>query len=381
MRELIRAARAATMNGPVIEDAAVIHDGGTILAVGAFSELGRDFDGPVRDLGDATLAPAVVNAHTHLELCHLHGRTREGHGFETWVEHLLSLPLYEPDDGRISAELEALKSLGVGLVADISTRNAAKMAGILEDSGLFFVSFHEAIGDDPPPAPAGPRGRGLESLAGHSLYTTQAHVLRAAREAARKRGLPFSLHLAEHEEEDAVVRGLPHSFADRLRARGRLRGFTPPGVSPVAHAASLGLLEPGTLAVHCARLDKEDIRILAASGSTVCLCPRSNAYIGSGRAPWEDLFRAGVPLCFGTDSLASNRDLNPWNEARYLLARFREELTLTDLLAMLTLNPARVLGMEASLGSLEPGKAARFSVVPSDIETLAGPLTRREKGV
>ena len=52
-----------------------------------------------------------------------------------------------------------------------------------------------------------------------------------------------------------------------------------------------------------------------------------------------------------------------------------------DLLAMLTRNPARVLGMEGVLGSLEPGKAARFSVVPSDIETLAGPLVRREKGV
>jgi cytosine/adenosine deaminase-related metal-dependent hydrolase len=373
---MIRAARAATMTGPVLEDAALIHDGETVLAVGPFSDLGPGFEGPVRDLGDATLAPAVVNAHTHLELSHLGGKTREGEGFLGWVEHLLSLPLYEPDEARVREELAGLKAWGVGLVADISTRNAARMAGILEDSGLFFVSFLETIGDGAPPSPAGAGPRGLRSLAGHSLYTTDEPVLRAAKAATEARNLPFSLHLAEHAEEEAVVRGGDSVFLSLLRQRGRLRNYVSPGVSPVARAAALGLLGPGTLAVHCVRLDDEDIRLLADSGTFVCLCPRSNAFITGGRAPWERLLAAGIPLCLGTDSLASNRDLNPWNEARYLLARFQGELGLEDVLAMLTVHPARALKMDHLLGTLEPGKAARFSVVPGDIEAL----TRRPHG-
>ena len=374
---MLRAARAATMTGPIIEDAALIHDGETVLAVGAFSDLGAGFEGSVRDLGDVTLAPAVVNAHTHLELTHLRGKTREGNGFMDWVEHLLSLPLYEPDEARVLEELAELKAWGVGLVADISTRNAARMAGILENSGLFFVSFLETIGDATPPAPAGAGPRGLRSLAGHSLYTTDEKVLRAAKKAAEERNLPFSLHLAEHAEEEAIVRGLDHPFLDLLRKRGRLRGYTPAGVSPVAQAAALGLLGPGTLAVHCVRLDEEDIRILADTGTFVCLCPRSNAFITGGRAPWERLLAAGIPLCLGTDSLASNRDLNPWNEARYLAARFQGDLGLEDILAMLTLHPARALKMDHILGTLEPGKAARFSVVPGDIEALTRGFARK----
>ncbi len=374
---MIRAARAATMTGPVLRDAALIHDGETVLAVGTFSELAPGFDGPVRDLGDATLAPAVVNAHTHLELTHLRGRTREGAGFRDWVEHLLSLPLYEPDEACIQGELAGLKALGVGLVADISTRNAARMAGILENSGLFFVSFLEAIGDSAPPPPAGAGPRGLRALAGHSLYTTDEPVLQAVKAAASAQGLPFSRHLAEHAEEEAIVRGGESFFLELLRRRGRLLNYVPPGVSPVARAAALGLLGPGTLAVHCVRLDDEDIRLLAGTGTFVCLCPRSNAFITGGRAPWERLLAAGVPLCLGTDSLASNRDLNPWNEARYLLAHFRGELGLEDVLAMLTVNPARALRMDHLLGTLEPGKAARFSVVPGDIEALTRGFARK----
>ncbi len=376
MAELIRAAHAVTLAGPLIEDAALIHDRERILAVGSYRDLSAGFDGPVRDLGEAVLAPAPVNAHTHLELTHLRGRTLRGAGFMDWVEHLLALPLADIDLAAIGQEVKGMARSGVGAVADIATRNAADVAGLLRGSGLFFVSFCETIGEREPDggfAPHAAGGLGRASLAGHSLYTTSDAVLRAAKAWSLGRGLPFSLHLAEHEEEEAILMGRPSPFLELLQARGRLPGYEAPGKSPVAQAAALGLLDSRTLAVHCARVDGADMALLAKSRATVCLCPRSNAFISGARGPWEALRRAGIPLCLGTDSLASNDDLDLWNEARYFLDRFSEPLGLVGLMEILAGNAAGVLGLGGQLGSLQAGKAARFAVVPGDIVDRVAP--------
>jgi cytosine/adenosine deaminase-related metal-dependent hydrolase len=88
-----------------------------------------------------------------------------------------------------------------------------------------------------------------------------------------------------------------------------------------------------------------------------------------GRAPWEKLLAAGVNCCLGTDSLASNHDLNLWNELRFMKERFAGELTLEQGIELLTVHPARAMGVDA-LGTIAPGKAARFATIPKDIEEM-----------
>jgi cytosine/adenosine deaminase-related metal-dependent hydrolase len=207
-------------------------------------------------------------------------------------------------------------------------------------------------------------------VAGHSLYTTHRDVLRAAKAESREKGLPFSLHLAEHDDETAIMAGEPSAFLDLLQARGRLLDFKAPGKRPVERAAELGLLDETTLAVHCVKVTSDDIGTVRDSGATVCLCSRSNEFIGVGRAPWEKWFASGTPLCLGTDSLASNTDLDLWNEVRYLKEHFNGELALLDALAMVTRNPARILGAGNTLGTLEPGKVAAFALVPETLQAL-----------
>jgi cytosine/adenosine deaminase-related metal-dependent hydrolase len=195
-------------------------------------------------------------------------------------------------------------------------------------------------------------------------------VLRAAKAEAVQRGLPFSLHLSEHDDEVAIMAGEPSGFLDLLRGRGRLLDFVAPQKRPVRHAAELGLLDETTLAVHCVKVTDEDIETVRRSGATVCLCPRSNEYIGGDRAPWEKWVASGTPLCLGTDSLASNHDLDLYAEAAWFAERFEGRLSLTDLLAMITRTPARILGAQTRLGTLEPGKAAVFSTVPDGLIDL-----------
>ena len=244
---------------------------------------------------------------------------------------------------------------------------------MLEASGLFFVVFCEAIGETVPKRtfiPSGEFDAGLISVAGHSLYTTHRDVLRAAKAETRDKGLPFSLHLAEHDDEVAIMAGTPSPFLDLLQTRGRLLDFEPPKLRPVQQAAALGLLDATTLAVHCVKVTDEDIETVRASGATVCLCPRSNEFIGVGRAPWEKWVASGTPVCLGTDSLASNHDLDLWNEAVYLKRNFKGELSFRDLLAMITRTPAAVMGVGHLLGTLESGKVAALALVPDTIHQL-----------
>ena len=180
----------------------------------------------------------------------------------------------------------------------------------------------------------------------------------------------FTLHLAEHPGEVELLATGKGAFAEILAERILPKDFTPPGMSPVAYADALNLLDDRTLAVHCVRLSDTDIEILRTRRVNVCLCPRSNAFIGVGRAPWERLAHAGINLCLGTDSLGSNHDLNLWNEAEYVLDNFKGALSLADVLAWMTTNPAGALGLEQTLGELTPGKQARYSVVPDALASL-----------
>jgi cytosine/adenosine deaminase-related metal-dependent hydrolase len=124
------------------------------------------------------------------------------------------------------------------------------------------------------------------------------------------------------------------------------------------------------LAVHCVKVSDPEIETIRQSGASVCLCPRSNEFIGVGRAPWEKWLASGVNMCLGTDSLASNHDLNLFNEAIYFKENFNGELTFDQLLAMMTRNPAKIMGVDDNFGTLEPGKQAVFSMVPEKISKL-----------
>lgn len=375
MPELIRAAKAATMipGTPVFDNAAIIVSQGVIQQVGTYADLSSAFSGTVTDLGDVTIVPGLINAHSHLELAHLRGQCPSGQGFVAWVEDLLRQPIFDLVDDELDAAFDELKRSGTVMVGDIATRFAKHMAGKLEASGLFFRVFVEAIGETVPKKtfiPSGTYKHGALSIAGHSLYTTHVDVLRAAKTEAREKSLPFSLHLAEHDDEVAIMAGEPSAFLDLLQARGRLLDFTPPGKRPVQQAAELGLLDETTLAVHCVKVTDEDIQTVRESGATVCLCPRSNEYIGVGCAPWEKWLASGTPLCLGTDSLASNHDLDLWNEAVYLKQNFNGELGFDDLLAMMTRVPAKIMGADHIFGTLEPGKSATFAEVPDKIHDL-----------
>ncbi len=378
MTKCIRAARAVTMTGgenSVIEDFALIHDGKDIIETGKWSELKNNFSGEVKDLGDVTVVPGLINAHVHLELSHLRGKTVQGKGFTDWIKSLLSNPLYDLDTEAVQDAVKEMRVSGTAFCVDISTRNCAQVASIMDDLGMGFYACCEAIGIQPPKEgarffPQKEYKYGRAAGAGHSLYSTGARILQGVKKADNAAGLPFPIHLAENAEEDEIVAYGTGEFADMLKGAGLLADCGSKGLRPVEYADQLGLLDESTLAVHCVRVSEDDIDTLNKRRVNVCLCPRSNTYIGEGRAPWELIIESGINTCLGTDSIASNYDLSLWNELEYLLKNIEISLPAAEALALVTSNSAKALRIDDLYGSLEKGKRPVYATVPPHLEDL-----------
>lgn len=149
------------------------------------------------------------------------------------------------------------------------------------------------------------------------------------------------------------------------------------GQRPLARLNDLGLLTPALQAVHMTQLLEEEIDLLAASGSHVIHCPKSNMKLASGICPVNQLLTSGVNVALGTDSSSSNNNLDMFGEMHMaaLLAKVSTmDATVApaeQILQMATINGARALGMEEITGSLEVGKFADIVAVNFDtIETI-----------
>jgi len=139
------------------------------------------------------------------------------------------------------------------------------------------------------------------------------------------------------------------------------------GARPLQRLANLGLLRPGFTALHMNLLDAEDLALAQNTGISVVACPQSNLRLGSGSCPAAELLHRNVTVALGTDSPVSSGAFDVLAEAR--LAALLSGLSAADALAAATLGGAVALGLGATCGSIEPGKAADLICI--DLDSLA----------
>ena len=91
--------------------------------------------------------------------------------------------------------------------------------------------------------------------------------------------------------------------------------------------------------------------------------------LASGICNVSRLIKNDTNVCLGTDGAASNNELDLLKEARLasLLAKISSQdassLPAHKTLEVMTINGARALGLEASIGSLEVGKIADITAI------------------
>lgn len=363
----------------------LIDNGYLLIADNKIADIGANLRLPpgceVVDLGDVLITPPLVNAHAHLSLSWLAGKTRWHDGFVEWLESMVPLVLDILPAGfgqsqrkAVDEAIKALAASGTAHVGDVggSLPGAlSAVAALARENGVGATHFCEwlgfgARGDSPWPARCRAEIAASEALAasaapcGHALYSTAPEIMQAAHAFCKANGRKFSFHLAESPEETETLASGRGKLAEFYRNGVLPENWRPPGLSPFAWARKLGLLGPETLAVHGCQLEKSELAAFAGSGASLCLCARSNYNLGVGAPPIRAAVAAGANLCLGTDGLVSCPDLDLRNEILYLHKRF--DLPLSALLRMATANGAAALGLPATIASLRRGSDAKFAI-------------------
>jgi 5-methylthioadenosine/S-adenosylhomocysteine deaminase len=370
------------VTAPPLEDGAVLVDAdGRIAAVGPNKRVPVPAGVRALHFPDAELMPGLVNCHTHLELMQLGGGAKHDEPeFLKWIRRIRELKETTSAEAFYAAAVAGIRDCwarGVTCIAETGSTGAVMRA--LHDLGGRGIVYQEVFGPDPAQCDtsmAQLRGavaalRGLISsqlklgISPHAPYTVSAPLYEAVAQFARLEQLPIAVHVAESKEETAFVRDGVGPFADALRARGIM--VQPQHCSPVAYLVHRGVVQRGTLCIHCVQVDDGDVTLLRNVGASVAHCPRSNAAHRHGRVPLALLRDAGVRVGLGTDSVVSVGELDLWADAE--AAGF----TGGDAVRMLTIEGARAIGWESAIGSLEPGRSADLAVFPRAVSRRSTP--------
>lgn len=394
--EVIRASRLVSIAGEkpargkellkpikILDNAAIICRDGIILEVTSFNKL------PVNckkyDLGDVTLFPGLVNAHTHLQLSWLGGLLKTGLGFTVWikslVEQLLSISIDAFTDyssiyvKEIELALKNLKDSGTRFIGDIGGSLPGSLSLIMnlnKKYGLTINHFCEWFGyssDATFPWPSRCNKEIDPEICipcGHALYSTNINLLKKIQVWCKDNKRIFTIHLAESQEENELVERGDGELFEFYRGKVLPDSWRPYELSPVALAEKYNLLANNTLAVHCVQLNDHEIELLAKNGTAICLCPRSNELIGVGKPDVKKMMEQGARLCLGTDGLSSNIDLDVRNEAIFL--HETQDIPVYALWRMLTINGANALGLDYRQMAIVPKNQAIFTILPHVLE-------------
>jgi len=367
------------VSGPPLPHGTVAVQGDSIAAVEP-----HGVRTPDEDLGNVALIPGLVNAHTHLDLSGARGRitpTDPAH-FTDWLRGVIAFrrtrtPEQTQADTR--AGLAECLRFGTTLLGDIASEGAswATVAAAQTRAVIYYeliglnykqveaawnhTSFVSGINwyQKPPPGtavhPATPTCRW--GISPHAPYSVNVHTAKAIFQMENL----TATHLAESPHEAELLERRTGPFVEFLTALGiyqkdALASNWVKFLTPVVS----GKVPRSTLIIHGNYLSPE-FPFLA--NQSVVYCPRTHAAFGHPPHPFRKFLERGVRVCLGTDSLASNPDLDILAEARFVHARY-PDFPADALLRMVTLSGAEALGWADVCGSLEAGKSADMVAVP-----------------
>jgi len=202
-------------------------------------------------------------------------------------------------------------------------------------------------------------------LSPHAPYTVWPELLRRLIKLSRERDMPVAMHLAESAEELELLASGSGPLQQLLEERGMWDAAAiPRGSRPMDYLRLLAEA-PRTLVIHGNYLNDEERTFLAAHVDRMSLvyCPRTHAYFGHPPYPLAELQAAGVRVALGTDSRASNPDLDLLAEMRFV-ARTFPQIDPLEILHMGTLAGAEALGRADDVGSITSGKLANLVAIP-----------------
>lgn len=359
------------VSAPPIADGTVTIRGERIIAVEPRGSRSANLD-----LGNSAIIPGLVNAHTHLDLSGLRNKVPPSTDFTAWLKSIIAVRRQQTAEqvlaGAQAGLFESLQS-GTTLIGDIAAGGSSWP--LLVDAPCCSTVFHEILGlphqramsiwknvtiwlDAHPDT-----DRCRAGLSPHAPYSVHNALFRAAGIS----GAPLTVHLGESAYERELLEEKRGPFADFLREVGV---WDEDALAPSSDWITWrSEPAPSLILAHGNYLDPGQP---LPRNTTIVYCPRTHAAFGHPPHPFREFLKNGVRIALGTDSLASNPDLDVLAEARFVHQRY-PDFPGDQLLRMATMNGAAALGWDTVTGSLEAGKFADLVVVPLPEEEVADP--------
>jgi cytosine/adenosine deaminase-related metal-dependent hydrolase len=357
----------SVLAGPEFE---VLDPGYLVIEEGRITEMGAgrpsDRSGTVLDARHGIVVPAFINGHTHVS----DGVIKEvGFGRDYWDV------IMPPDGVRHRALRETAPddlAAGIGDALDCMLASGTLTFADFREGGLEGVqALKRAAADRPVRAVAMGRFRGyppqavadLERNAGRLSDSALVEV-RSVLDVAEG----FSLVSANDVTDEALAQ-----VAALVRERGRLLavhaaeapGYRTISVSRTGRAdvpRILDHLRPDFV-VHLTSATEDELDTVAKARVPAVVCPRIQGVMGLGVPRFDWMLERGMLVALGTDNLMLCapdllRELEYSSRVVRALRKSATYPSARQLLQMVTVNPARILGRARELGSLEPGKLA-----------------------
>lgn len=285
----------------------------------------------LKDYGEGVLFSGFVNAHTHIELSHI--KIEPYLGFVKWLETMIETKRQYSEtqtDESIKKAINSLIESGVCAVADVSnTLISCNYLKKIPRSIVFFENY--SLKKKQAQEKIAYLENSIDSIrkdckvkinvTAHSIYSTHKDLLAYTmlKSNPKLSNDLFSFHFLESEFENLFVDSKGDLF-EMLQEKGLIEDklhFS----SAVEYIKSLGNIKKG-LFVHCVYIKQDEIEYLKSIDASVVIAPRSNYYISKSLPDLRMLKNSGINIAIGTDSLASNWDLNILNELKFLYKNF-----------------------------------------------------------
>ncbi len=388
-----------TMQGEglgVIDDGALCFEGNLITAIGTTAKLEGLADSADRIIdggGRKVVMPGFIDAHMHSSLSLLRGLAQDVPE-EEWMHKTIFpfLPHYQDHHLIAAAKLSVLEGIRYGTTTfvdwgypiqapleevyiplgirvaispaingvDDSTEttpdvaypfNQEKGNRIFQENIALFEKYHETH-DQRVHIMFGP----------HAVDMIPLELLKRVAAKATELGVPYHMHVAQGGRENKQMKlryGRP--TVDLLREEG--------------------LLTEKLIAVHCHYASSEELKVMAGEGVRMVSCPSSIGIIDGWVPPLAEYLRYGGVAALGSDQASGNNNQSILAELKIaaLLNKTREKdptvLPAWQMLRLVTLDAARVIGIDHLVGSLAVGKRADLVIFNLNHPTLTPCLT------
>lgn len=352
------------------EDGLLIEDQGEIVYCGHYQHHLAQQCQEIIDYTNCWVMPGLVNVHTHNLMTLLRG-IQDDSDLMTWLNDYIwpSEAQFTPQITKMAVELALIEMLKSGTTTfnDMYNPHGVDIKSIYNSvkqsrmrcyfSPTLFSQPHEttqetltrtkkiiedilAYNDD----------KFQVMVAPHAAYTCDKDLLQGALKLAKDKQLMLHIHASETESEIQLM-------LDKI------------GKRTLAYLDDLGYLDHPTVMAHCVELTEDEIERLAQSEARVAHNPISNLKLASGVAPITKLLQRAIKVGIATDSVASNNNLDMFEEGRQAallqkgVNKNAQLMTIEQTLKAMTIQGAEVLNMAHLIGSLEQGKRADFIVI------------------